>query len=409
MASISEKDPRYILSKAYVAQIPADSELRTRFSEITLDNFEAFQNGIFEYKARRNDFLQWLINRIGRTYVNTMFANNPFEFLRGEELPFGDAIEDIWVDLVQARDFDPEGKALLERALPDVKALFYIKNTNLIYKVSISDKEIKKAFTSAGSMSALTQRILNSLYESAKHDRFLFFKQLIAGYSGWNYVTVPKLDGTETAAKNFGKTMSATVDSASFDNRTYNAVGVMNNVPDSEGMLIMTVNAKSDLTYDYLANVFNLDKAELKKRTIIVDNFLDMKNVEAVYVDKRIFQNHYLYEDTEAFRNVDGRFTTYSYVEEAIYAMSKFMTGIAFLNADAATVTVTYNANGGTGTMSGATVPTGSKYSTKFSVFTPPKGKTFSGWSTTAAGTELLAEISDITVNADTTLYAIYK
>ena len=70
------------------------------------------------------------------------------------------------------------------------------------------------------------------------------------------------------------------------------------------------------------------------------------------------------------------------------------------------TYTVSFNANGGPGTMADVTGVTGS-YTLPTCTFTAPSGKQFKGWATSASG----AVITDasITVTADTTLYAIWE
>ena len=70
------------------------------------------------------------------------------------------------------------------------------------------------------------------------------------------------------------------------------------------------------------------------------------------------------------------------------------------------TYTVSFNANGGTGTMADVTGVTGS-YTLPTCTFTAPSGKQFKGWATSASG----AVITDasITVTADATLYAIWE
>ena len=71
----------------------------------------------------------------------------------------------------------------------------------------------------------------------------------------------------------------------------------------------------------------------------------------------------------------------------------------------ATTYTVSFNANGGTGTMADVTGVTGS-YTLPTCTFTAPSGKQFKGWATSASGTVITG--TSITVSADTTLYAIW-
>ena len=72
----------------------------------------------------------------------------------------------------------------------------------------------------------------------------------------------------------------------------------------------------------------------------------------------------------------------------------------------ATTYTVSFDANGGTGTM--ANVPNISgNYTLPANGFTAPTNKQFKGWATSASGTVITG--TSITVTADTTLYAIWE
>lgn len=384
-------------------------EFKTRFDQVTQDNFTEVANGLLNYPVLRNEFCSYLVNKIGRTYVNSMIAKNPLAFLRGEELPFGAVIEDMFVEIAKSTTFDPEGKQTLDRKVPDVKVLYYVKNVDLTYKVSISDKELKKAFFDEGQMGALLERITASLYQGARHDMFVFTKELIANYDGFYYVKLTAFDGTEEVAKTNGKAMQGAVMYAGFDSREYNAAGVMNNVPDGDGILIMRADAKINLNMDYLANVFNLSLAELNARTIIVDNFNDRDDILAVYASRAWFQIHYLYEGVETQRNAEGRFTNYTLVEEAIYAASKFMPAIAFTTSNL--VDITFDKNGGTGSIAKKSVIANEAMTLPFNSFTPPAGKTFLGWGKTASasGGDLLPELSAFTPTEAATIYAIWS
>lgn len=72
------------------------------------------------------------------------------------------------------------------------------------------------------------------------------------------------------------------------------------------------------------------------------------------------------------------------------------------------TYTVSYNSNGGTGTIPDVIVVAGNAITLNDgSTLTPPEGKTFSGWATTSTAEEPDAT-SPYTPHANTTLYAAY-
>ena len=70
------------------------------------------------------------------------------------------------------------------------------------------------------------------------------------------------------------------------------------------------------------------------------------------------------------------------------------------------TYTVSFDANGGTGTMADVIDVTGS-YALPANAFTAPAGQQFKGWATSASGAVITG--TSITVSADTKLYAIWE
>lgn len=70
---------------------------------------------------------------------------------------------------------------------------------------------------------------------------------------------------------------------------------------------------------------------------------------------------------------------------------------------------ITYNANGGTGTMSSDTKINGVNYTIRDSSFTAPSGKVFIGWNTSADGTGVSYNVGQIyTTDENLNLYAMY-
>ena len=71
-----------------------------------------------------------------------------------------------------------------------------------------------------------------------------------------------------------------------------------------------------------------------------------------------------------------------------------------------ATYTVTYDANGGSGTMSAQTFTAGTAQNLNANAFTAPEGNGFVGWATTETGDVAYANSASYTATANTTLYA---
>ena len=103
----------------------------------------------------------------------------------------------------------------------------------------------------------------------------------------------------------------------------------------------------------------------------------------------------------------DGRWSetkTFSTKTEAL----AFLEGLLGGSPSVTDYTVTYNVNGGTGTVPAVTVPDGTMIRLNDgSGITPPTNKVFDGWDTTSTSTH--ADLHDTyTVTSNVTLYAIY-
>ena len=93
----------------------------------------------------------------------------------------------------------------------------------------------------------------------------------------------------------------------------------------------------------------------------------------------------------------------FSYTQTSSKAL--YIKSISVTYETAASYTVTYNANGGSGTM---TQSTGSSITLKECTFTAPSGKEFDEWNTAANGSGTSYQAGDI-VNKSLNLYAIWK
>ena len=90
------------------------------------------------------------------------------------------------------------------------------------------------------------------------------------------------------------------------------------------------------------------------------------------------------------------------------FSVVKTAVAISGVTPPPATYTVSFDANGGTGSMADVTGVSAGAYTLPANGFTAPDGKRFVGWATTAGGTATAAG-GTITVSDNVTLYAIWE
>ena len=104
------------------------------------------------------------------------------------------------------------------------------------------------------------------------------------------------------------------------------------------------------------------------------------------------------------WRNANG--SVWRYDDQATYSENQSTTLVAAW--DAYTYTITYDANGGEGTMASSTKSYGSAITLRTNTFTR-EGYTFKGWATSANGSVVYADGARYTSNASITLYAVWE
>ena len=141
------------------------------------------------------------------------------------------------------------------------------------------------------------------------------------------------------------------------------------------------------------ANEFNYDKASVETRKQLFDEYMALDNAAKEIVDKSSDLQYSVFDDGWHNRMAN---TT-----------SKIATSFKAIIDEFKTYTVSFNANGGSGTMDSVSDIKGN-YTLPASSFIAPEGKEFAGWKVNNTG-ELLAKDAVIEVNSDTEIFAQWK
>lgn len=252
-----------------------------------------------------NEFIGVLTKIVKQYVYDTTFdeSDNPFAAFFQEKLPVGGSVEDLYVDLITGDipAWDDDGSVALSRKKPTVQELYHNHNYEMQYKVSTSFVQARTAFLTEGGVNSLLNRIKGTMNSSAQYDLYLQCLELLStaitngamkeksGYS---------LD-SEAGIKTFLKDLKLVVKDFKFMNSKYNYYGYTTKTPAEDIIIITKPKYLVKIDVDYLAGVFNLDKAELKGRIIEVpddygfgqfDREGSTKEVIAVVMDKRMFR-----------------------------------------------------------------------------------------------------------------------
>lgn len=329
---------------------------------------------IMQYPALQNEFLNALINRIGRVIITSKMYRNPWAVFKKGILEFGETVEEIFVNIADPNNYDV-GEAennVFKRKIPDVRAAFHVLNYQKFYKATIQNKQLHQAFLSWTGISDLIARIVDSMYTGAYYDeyqtmKYMLAKAIINGYM--SATTVPQVtEETRALAKEVVTKIKGVSNALEFMNTKYNVSGVTTHTPKSNQVILVTTDFDATMDVEVLASAFNMSKAEFMGRRVLMDSFASMDfdrlqqllganevtgdvinaikgltNIPAILVDEdwfMIFDN--LFEFTEQY-NGEGLYWNYWYHVWKTFSFSPFANAVVFVEGTPTIVSVSLN------------------------------------------------------------------
>lgn len=312
---------------------------------------------IYGTPALANAFLNALINAVALTTVQSAVFYNPYRILKKGYLEFGERIDEIFVNIVQALEFDPEKAEAREfkRYLPDVQAAFHAMNWKVLYPVTISDDDLKQAFMSMTGVQDLIAKIVDQIYTAASYDEFLLFKYMLIKSLAHGKIVSQAIDPDDLSSH--AVAYRGTFNLMPFMSSDYNSAGVLTTTPPDRLVVFMDAmyNAKFDV--EVLAGAFNMSKADFMGRLFLIDNWTKfdnkrfevirknsdgieevtqeelslLANVKAVLMDERWFQ---VYDNLNKFTEkfvASGDYWNYFYHTRKTVSWSPFSNAVAFV------------------------------------------------------------------------------
>jgi hypothetical protein len=313
----------------------ASTNYQDRIPQATRDNIQAVGNAILNYAAAKNEFLDALVNKIALQLVSSKMAKNKLAEFKQGKIEYGSDIEEIFTNIAQAQSFDvPKAEAeVFKRKQPDVRAMFHRVNRQDVYKVTIEEGQIKRAFYSSDGLGKVVASIINSLYSGDNYDEYVLMKQLIADY--WTNVNqakviqTPQVTDKDSALEFFRSVRQASLDFTFMSNH-YNPQGVLQSSAPEEQVLLLHKNASTFLDTDLLAWVFNRENIEMQSKVVILDDFGTLANTQAALVDKRWFMVFDNLFETRNLYNPEGMYYNYWLHHHQTLSTSQFHNAIAF-------------------------------------------------------------------------------
>ena len=311
----------------------ASLSFQERVPAATQEDIKEYGSAILQFEALQNEFVDALVNRIGKVILSSRLYKNPFAMLKKGMLDYGETIEEVYTSLAKAKIYNPETAEteFMKREMPDVQSIFHKIDYKNFFKVTIQRRDLERAFLSADGVYNLVSDIVSSLYSGMEYDEFITMKQLIVEYAkkGLFYeVEIPAV--TAENMRSIISTVKGYSNKFTFMSKQYNAMGVPTYSDRSSQIIFIDSDFDALMDVEVLAAAFNMDKAEFMGRRILIDNFGELTGAKLLLCDESFFQIYDVLMQFESVRNPEGLYWNYFLHKWTVFSVSRFANAVLF-------------------------------------------------------------------------------
>ena len=226
-------------------------------------------------KVYRNAFIN-TINQIGLTIIKKNLWDNPWDFTKRGTLNWGQQIREMINDLANVYDYNApsnDDDRFLQTVVPNVLSYIHEINFQKYYETTISEDQMRMAFTSEDGLYQLIEATIGMLYESLKYDEYLVDKYILARriVDG----TVPSVDliTNGKTTREIVSQMKATTNKMIFRNPNFNPAGIRKGDSFDNLITIMDSDFEGAMSTEVLATSYFKDEASLRTSLKLADSF----------------------------------------------------------------------------------------------------------------------------------------
>lgn len=290
------------------------------------------------YTQTKQEFLNSVLNKIGKQEFSNVTYKNPLKRLRGEFIEGATDIEEIYVERSQDTGFDKEGQGVLDRQKPTVFVQYHTNVKEHGYKCTVQNKQMRKGFLTKNALSTMANTIITQLHTGCEVDDYQdcldTLKALatrtvaINGESKklktpktLNNVISVKPVTDDTTAKAFVKEIKKHIYKMSDYTDTYS--DKKNHANPGDLILFIDSDTDVELNIELLASTFNMTVSELNETTkIIIPNMKAKIGCIGMLIHHKCIKINPCYYDLDSIKNTRGKFINYDLVTETLLSFT---------------------------------------------------------------------------------------
>lgn len=270
----------------------ATLDFQNRIPEDVSNNLQKVYDALMNYAPARNEFVNTLITRIGLQTVDSNAFRNPLSLYKKDPMRYGMTHEETYVNMAKgyAYDSNADAELSLKQFESYIMTMFHNVNLKMQYPVTVTYDNLRNAFLSETGIRDLVSAKMEACISGAELDEYTAMKGLID--TGYEKQVLPAVHVDEVVNEATAKELLAQIKQAvgefAFPNPANNIVGATSSSPASNLIFITTPKVNARISVEALAYAFNLDKADVEVRTVVVDGF-SHPAIQGVLLDVRFF------------------------------------------------------------------------------------------------------------------------
>lgn len=275
-----------------------------------------------------------MIGKVAEQIIRENTTINPLTPFEKGLIENGDTIEQAVVKLVESSAYDPTGAGALTRDETEKLAVKYFHDwTRGKFKTTIDIPEMRKVLLGNKDASELSSKIVSSLSESDKHEKYENVRDLMKWgrqvADGGTGAVLVKADTVAYDTVNNSidykavlVSMKDAISGMKFVNSSFNSLQLKRRTREEDIYILIPYKLKNRIDVNDLAGVFNLSKTEIEARMIEIDTDAENGYYYIYVVDKfAVLDFTRLYEMLDQ-KNADGFFWNYFLHTDRLYALS---------------------------------------------------------------------------------------
>lgn len=308
---------------------------QTNMSQVFDKIFAPMNNNLY------NQFIDSFINLIAAQRIHDRIWENPLTPFKGNRLIYGSTIQEAAPKWIKAHSYSDSAEDLLKLERPDFAVFYHSMNRQDKYPISVVRSEMAQAVRDEYGLNRMANSIMNTPINSDNYDEYLMMMQTIAEYEHrWGFFKhqLSAAPTDEATGKEFLTAIRSYANLLSFPSTLYNHGDVPVFAPANELVLIIDANSAASVDVNTLSAVFQLDKADIQYRKIVVPE-LPVPNAFALLTTEDYFVVNDIVYANDSFYDPNTLSNKYILHHWEIVSASPFVPAILFTTDSATSIT----------------------------------------------------------------------